>query len=300
MQEQVNDLSHENTSGAAAQDLTAMNGRPKKVRVAGNTATNTLKLIALLFMVIDHVGAVFFTLKTGHYIPEMRMFGRIAFPLYAWCITVGAEYTRDIGKYLLRILIIGAIAQPVYAWAMHHEWYQFNIYATLFLGLIGIAGIKLNRFGSRYWMPLLAVMISLVVKVDYGFQGVLFIMFLYMCRERRSAIVAVIAAYCLFWGYTSGSQLTEVFGITLPKKLDWLPYGQYLLNSIFRMQACAAFAIPFMVLRMKNIRYPKRSVQITLMGHTFSVPVDVGKIIGYAAYPGHLLIIGIIRARMGI
>ena len=51
---------------------------------AGNTATGLLKLIALLFMLIDHSGKVLFNNCT-----EMRILGRIAFPIYVWCMIVG-------------------------------------------------------------------------------------------------------------------------------------------------------------------------------------------------------------------
>ena len=49
---------------------------PSRSRVpAGNTATCWLKLIALVFMFIDHAGKIFFPA-----VPEMRILGRIAFP----------------------------------------------------------------------------------------------------------------------------------------------------------------------------------------------------------------------------
>ena len=45
--------------------------------LGGNTSTGVLKLIALIFMFVDHAGKMLFP---G--IPELRMLGRIAFPLY--------------------------------------------------------------------------------------------------------------------------------------------------------------------------------------------------------------------------
>ena len=50
---------------------------------AGNTATTWLKIIALVFMFIDHAGKMCFPA-----VPEMRILGRIAFPIYAWCMIV--------------------------------------------------------------------------------------------------------------------------------------------------------------------------------------------------------------------
>ena len=45
-------------------------------RPAGNTATVWLKIIALAFMFIDHAGKMLFPA-----VPEMRILGRVAFPV---------------------------------------------------------------------------------------------------------------------------------------------------------------------------------------------------------------------------
>ena len=50
---------------------------PRSGKPAGNTATVWLKIIALVFMFIDHAGKMLFPA-----VPEMRMLGRIAFPVY--------------------------------------------------------------------------------------------------------------------------------------------------------------------------------------------------------------------------
>ena len=47
--------------------------------LAGNTNTSFLKILALVFMLVDHMGVVLFAQA-----PEMRVIGRMALPLYAW------------------------------------------------------------------------------------------------------------------------------------------------------------------------------------------------------------------------
>ena len=66
-------------------------------------------------MLIDHMGAIFF--------PQyrvMRIIGRIAFPIYAYCLTVGCVYTHDMLRYVQRVILLALIAQPIYVVAMHH------------------------------------------------------------------------------------------------------------------------------------------------------------------------------------
>ena len=52
-----------------------------------------LKLLALLFMLIDHIGAYFPAA------PEwFRWLGRIAFPLFRFCLVWSYHYTHKIGR----------------------------------------------------------------------------------------------------------------------------------------------------------------------------------------------------------
>ena len=56
-----------------------------------NLDTNFLKLIAIFAMLIDHIGGAFFP-EAGWF----RWIGRLAFPIFCYCMTVGLLYTRDI------------------------------------------------------------------------------------------------------------------------------------------------------------------------------------------------------------
>ena len=51
-------------------------------RLRTNLDTDFLKLIAILSMLLDHIGAVFFP---EH--PAFRWVGRLAFPIFCYCMT---------------------------------------------------------------------------------------------------------------------------------------------------------------------------------------------------------------------
>ena len=162
---------------------------------AGNTATAWLKIIALAFMFIDHAGKMLFPS-----VPEMRMLGRIAFPIYVWCMIVGFHYTRSVPKYLLRVLAVGLVSQPLYNIALNHTWEQPNVFLTLFLGLCALWGIREKKYFSHLWAPAAALVLATVLKADYGWRGVLLFIMLYAVRDSRPGIAAVMVSYFLFWG----------------------------------------------------------------------------------------------------
>ena len=243
---------------------------PSPSKTAGNENTGLIKLIALALMITDHVGAMFFPA-----IKEMRLLGRIAFPLYCWCIVVGCCHTRNIFKYALRILLVGIVTQPCFMLGLNHKWYQLNVFATLFLGVMAVAGVQKKWHGSHIWGPILAIIASCSVYMDYGWQGVAIILMLYACREKKGAVAAVMTAFCLYWGYGT-FRLDQVFGIQIPKRIAFLPEAGNLLAAINQIQFWAILSLPLMLIPMKK---------------KFLLP----KWITYSVYPGHLLIIGLIR-----
>lgn len=229
---------------------------------AGNTATTWLKIIALVFMFIDHAGKMCFP-----NIPEMRILGRIAFPIYAWCMIVGFHYTRSVPKYLLRILITGLVSQPLYMLALNHTWKQPNIFLTLFLGLCALWGIREKKYLSQIWAPAAAMAAAILASADYGWRGVLLFIILYAVQESRPGIAAVMVSYFLFWG-SSYSITKSLFG--LPINMDVLPAVlSQPLSAFLRMETYALLALPFILIPFKkDLKLPRW--------------------VGYALYPAHL------------
>ena len=84
-----------------------MNVENKKLKFG--LTNNQLKIIAMISMLIDHVGVVLFPkLKI------LRIIGRLAFPIFAYMIAEGCQYTRNRFKYLLIIAGMGITYQVVY------------------------------------------------------------------------------------------------------------------------------------------------------------------------------------------
>ena len=81
---------------------------------------STLKLIAIVSMLIDHVAAAVIVrvLYAGHWTEQlyqiyrvMRSVGRIAFPIFCFFLVEGFEHTRDRKKYALRLFLFALISE---------------------------------------------------------------------------------------------------------------------------------------------------------------------------------------------
>ena len=239
-------------------------------KTAGNDRTAFLKAFALLCMIADHCGVIFFK---G--IIEFRAIGRLAFPIYAWCIVVGMGYTSNPLRYSLRLLAALIISQFFYMKALNHNLIELNVMATLLMGQLAILGIQYKRYASQYWAPVLVLVISLIVRMDYGFKGVLLIILLYLCRDSRRALIAFMIAFCLFWGEGTGN-ISKLFGIDFSVLRKVFNYSSSLFDVVFRLQNLAVFSL---ILILYPIGWRKR------------FPAWIG----YIAYPGHLLILWLLK-----
>lgn len=90
---------------------------------------NTLKIIACVSMLIDHIGMILF--------PQIKIFrilGRIAFPIFAFMISEGFKYTKNKAKYFLTIFILGSIFQIVYIFVVRN--FTLNILLTFSVSIM--------------------------------------------------------------------------------------------------------------------------------------------------------------------
>ena len=79
----------------------------KKVRIFNS---NTIKLLAAFFMLLDHIGVIFFPTKIG----LLRILGRISMPLFAFAIAEGCRYTKNKWMHFALLFGLAAICQAAY------------------------------------------------------------------------------------------------------------------------------------------------------------------------------------------
>lgn len=236
-----------------------------------------LKNIALVTMIIDHVAAgILVPLITGYGYYEYsdlyyacRYIGRLAFPIYCYCLVEGFIHTSNVLKYLIRLLIFAVISELAFDMGLYQTFFHAdhqNVFFTLFLGLLSIAII--DYFFKNYTIDnpirlmgasagfIICEIVAHLGKTDYSVKGVLVIVLIFMLHgiPFLPEIIgpAVLAAFEIIDKYGDNSKHIEVV---------------------------AVLAIPLLLLY--NGKKGK----------------GMPKLIYYLAYPFHLLLIGIISMR---
>ena len=242
-----------------------------------NSDTNLLKLIAMICMLCDHTGKMFFHNTT------MRCIGRLAFPIYAYCIAAGCVYTKNHAKYLSRMVLVGLISQPFYALAMDHRypamfsvafrdnpvrsvlnfyvesWGHPNIFLTLVLGMLIIWTIRQKQLILTAGLALFVWRAS--ASIDYGWKGVLLIVLFYLFCSKWWLSLPVMLSYLLWWAMQGSAY--HLFGLS------------------FGIQVFALCAVPIIYI------------------HTRS-GLKINKWVFYLFYPGHLIGMLLIEIALGM
>ena len=151
----------------------------------------TLKILAIIFMTIDHIGFILFPK-----IDILRVIGRIAFPIFAFQVGISFENTKNKEKYILRMLIFTIISQIPF-----HIFLQtvspgyphlVNTGATLTCGILALYCLeKFENKILKYASTLLVILLGVFIPIDYGWLGILMIIVLsYFKKDKLFASVS--------------------------------------------------------------------------------------------------------------
>lgn len=188
---------------------------------------STLKLIAVITMLIDHMGAALVgplrhKLPAGNTLgdfctviyPHMRNIGRLAFPIFCFLLVEGFLHTRNARKYASRMFVFAWISELPFDYAFSsqliHSAHQ-NVYFTLLIGLLVMMGMSYFEFRATrtktgiYLNFLMQVSIAAAglwlagfLHTDYSYKGVFLIIVLYSLRLDRR-LQAIFGAITISW-----------------------------------------------------------------------------------------------------
>ena len=159
--------------------------------------TFTLKMIAIVSMLIDHMGAILFP----QYI-ILRYIGRIAFPIYTYTLVEGFMHTRDIKKYMVRLGIFALLSEIPFDLAFRGcviYIQKQNVFFTLFLGVLMLYLLLKSRNRIQSAALVLAILLlSEFLRTDYSSMGLLMILCFYVFRDNKVMKLLGVAAINVF------------------------------------------------------------------------------------------------------
>ena len=230
-------------------------GKNKDIRFLDGTM---LKIIAMVSMVFDHAGDMFF--------PDLlwpRMIGRLAMPLFSFCITEGYIHTRDRKKYLLRMGIFALVSEVPFDLAFEGkiDLSHQNIMLTFFMSILAlmifdlIRGKRIESTGKysifRTILGSLAVIVmavaALLVKADYTIFAVISVFLFYVLKDTKQFVRTGVGVAFLALTRTVGYYCTTglnyipllLYNGKKGKGLKWLFYvfypGHLLLLYLIKM-----------------------------------------------------------------
>ena len=139
--------------------------------------SNTIKLIAILAMTIDHVTWMLFPGYPKEALPVvLHMIGRITCPVMCYFVAEGYHYTKDIDRYTKRMFLFAVISHFAYVFASadFNGWTSFipfyhgsvlnqtSVMWPLAWGLVMLRVVNSPKIKSAAVQTLLVVLICLI------------------------------------------------------------------------------------------------------------------------------------------
>ena len=237
---------------------------------------NQLKLLALLTMTIDHIGA--FVLSGNAYL-WMRVLGRLAFPIFIFLFAEGAHHSkakrRDWGLILLGFALVTQFLL---------NWVNAGFVNIFFLFFLGLIGFEASDRG-HVWVFIPLALVAEYFKVDYGMYGIAAMAFFYLLEGKRkqqlvSFALTTIIYVCLniYGSFPTFNAFVSAMGIVFSKfDIYWVYFIQ-----LFAIAALVPIAF-YHPLKNKRIANPTLYL--------------VWKYFFYVYYPLHIVVLCLIGIR---
>lgn len=262
-----------------------------------------LKMICIITMFIDHVGASVFerwfaeggdfwtpvwgNISVYNIYIVLRCIGRMAFPIYCFFLVEGFYYTKSKAKYAFRLFLFALISEIPFDWGFYEPYPRItsggiegwmpeiqhqSVFVTLLLGLLTIWAMDELRQLIVKKIQKNHVTVSIVQFIAYLIcivAGCVLAEVL-RCDYGFAGVLTIAAIYLIYIPNGKDSELTK------KNRLIAFGLGVLLLTRFSSMTEAFAF---FMLLPM-SFYNGERGKQ--------------NKYFFYAFYPGHILLLAVV------
>ncbi len=251
-----------------------------------------LKIIAIVTMLIDHVGVLL--------LPELdilRTIGRISFPIFCFFIANGFRYTSDRKKYFTRILIFAFISQIPYMFLNYDAKFEPLHFNVLFLFAYSIIVLHfIDKFRDKKVLATLITIVLIAIPVilkfniagfmfSYNYYGILLVIIFYVFHNDNRKILISFLILSIGDSYLSALMYRA-------KELGFV-------NALVDFKGTYDFFIKY----SNILLYQARSIMGVLIIFGLSkvnFSFRMNKYFFYAFYPVHISILLLIRYFMGM
>ena len=185
---------------------------------------NQLKLLAVVVMTIDHIGAILYP-----QVLWLRIIGRLAYPIFAYMIAEGCTHTRSLPRYLGTMAAMAGVCQVAVYFITGSQYQYILVTFSLSIALIYLLKKAMDTKNMLWYLVsaggIFAVWVLteyLPVKltgtgfsIDYGFWGVLLPVMAWLGRTRYQKLLLTAAGLVLITGDPGSIQILSLCALPL-------------------------------------------------------------------------------------
>lgn len=183
-----------------------------------------LKLLAMLFMTIDHVGLFFLNNNM-----ICRGIGRAAFPLFVFLFCEGFLYTRNPKKRMFKIFALALITEPIFDILLFRKAFCLDSQNVLWLfALTGLACLLLKH-SQNWYDKVIFIAVPIVLAEFFGFD------------------YGAAGASAIFICYYAVKNKDKIKNYKLAASLSWLPLITSNISHIISGQISPVIALGYII-----------------------------------------------------
>ncbi|TEB10084.1 TraX protein [Pelotomaculum sp. FP] len=216
-----------------------------------------LKILALLFMLIDHIGVFI-----PHFPVYLRWIGRLSAPIFIFCSTWGFTYTSSKKKYLIRLYVAGLVMAIIQVCinidnnffrslfsiciiTLLIESYRNKdgnfkkylcIYLTWQIFIIAVCNLLLSTgwLSEEFIGYFLPALFGSIFNLESGLVFVCLGILIYLAKNKKKALAIVYSGFCItYFAVTITSFLPIILGKLSCWGLTFLSHTiEYILDTI--------------------------------------------------------------------